>query len=46
MQMLASATIKKSMKRPTTNIHTTEIYAEVVMEKKVDAINLTNGLFG
>lgn len=28
-----------------TNIHTTEIYAEVVMEKKVDAINLTNGLF-
>ena len=29
-----------------TNVHTTEIYADVVMEKKADAVNLTNGLFG
>ena len=29
-----------------TNIHTTEIYADVVMEKKADAVNLVNGLFG
>jgi integrase len=29
-----------------TNIHTTEIYADVVMEKKADAVNLMNGLFG
>ena len=28
------------------NIHTTEIYADVVMDKKVDAVNLMNGLFG
>ena len=28
------------------NIHTTEICADVVMEKKADAVNLTNGLFG
>ena len=29
-----------------TNVHTTEIYADVVMEKKADAVNLMNGLFG
>ena len=29
-----------------TNIHTTEIYADVVMDKKADAVNLMNGLFG
>ena len=29
-----------------TNIHTTEIYADVVMEKKVDAVNLMTGIFG
>ena len=29
-----------------TNIHTTEIYADVVMEKKVDAVNLMAGIFG
>lgn len=29
-----------------TNVHTTEIYADVVMETKVDTINLVNGLFG
>jgi integrase len=29
-----------------TNIHTTEIYADVVLEKKADAVNLMNGLFG
>ena len=29
-----------------TSVHTTEIYADVVMEKKADAVNLTNGLFG
>ena len=29
-----------------TNIHTTEIYADVVLEKKADAVNLVNGLFG
>ena len=29
-----------------TSVHTTEIYADVVMEKKVDAVNLTDGLFG
>ena len=29
-----------------TNIHTTEIYADVVMDKKVDAINLMAGIFG
>jgi hypothetical protein len=28
------------------NIHTAEIYADVVMEKKADAVNLMNGLFG
>lgn len=28
------------------NIHTTEIYADVVMDKKADAVNLMNGLFG
>jgi site-specific recombinase XerD len=28
-----------------TSVHTTEIYADVVMEKKADAVNLTNGLF-
>ena len=28
-----------------TNIHTTEIYADVVMEKKVDAVNMLNGIF-
>jgi len=28
-----------------TNVHTTEIYADVVMETKVDTINLVNGLF-
>ena len=28
------------------NIHTTEIYADVVMDKKVDAVNLTTGIFG
>ena len=25
--------------------HTTEIYADVVMEKKVDAVNMLNGIF-
>ena len=29
-----------------TNIHTTEIYADVVMDKKVDAVNLMTGIFG
>ena len=29
-----------------TNVHTTEIYADVVMDKKVDAINLVAGIFG
>ncbi len=29
-----------------TNVHTTEIYADVVMEKKVDAVNLMAGIFG
>ena len=29
-----------------TNIHTTEIYADVVMEKKIDAVNLMTGIFG
>ena len=29
-----------------TSVHTTEIYVDVVMEKKADAVNLTNGLFG
>lgn len=29
-----------------TSVHTTEIFADVVMEKKADAVNLTNGLFG
>lgn len=29
-----------------TNIHMTEIYADVVLEKKADAVNLMNGLFG
>ena len=29
-----------------TNIHTTEIYADVVMDKKVDAVNLMAGIFG
>lgn len=29
-----------------TNVHTTEIYADVVMETKVETINLVNGLFG
>ena len=29
-----------------TSVHTTEIYADVVMEKKADAVNLTNGMFG
>lgn len=29
-----------------TSVHTTEIYADVVVEKKVDAVNLTDGLFG
>ena len=28
-----------------TNIQTTEIYADVVMEKKVDAVNMLNGIF-
>ena len=28
------------------SVPTTEIYADVVMEKKADAVNLTNGLFG
>ncbi len=28
-----------------TNIHTTEIYTDVVMEKKVDAVNMLNGIF-
>lgn len=28
-----------------TNVHTTEIYADVVMDKKADAVNLMNGLF-
>lgn len=28
------------------NVHTTTIYADVVMESKVGAVNLTNGLFG
>lgn len=28
-----------------TNIHTTEIYADVMMEKKVDAVNMLNGIF-
>ena len=28
-----------------TNVHTTEIYADVVMEKKVDAVNMLNGIF-
>ena len=27
-------------------VHTTEIYADVVMEKKADAVNLMNGLLG
>ena len=29
-----------------TNIHTTEIYADVIMDKRTEAVNLTNGLFG
>ena len=29
-----------------TSVHTTDIYANVLMEKKADAVNLTNGLFG
>ena len=29
-----------------TNVHTTEIYADVAMEKKVDAVNLMAGIFG
>lgn len=29
-----------------TNIHTTEIYADVVMDKKIDAVNLMTGIFG
>ncbi|UKK75060.1 tyrosine-type recombinase/integrase [Segatella bryantii] len=29
-----------------TNVHTTEIYADVVMEKKVNAVNLMAGIFG
>jgi site-specific recombinase XerD len=29
-----------------TSVHTTEIYADVVMEKKADAVNLMNGIFG
>ena len=28
------------------NVQTTTIYADVVMESKVGAVNLTNGLFG
>ena len=28
-----------------TCVHTTEIYADVVMENKADAVNLTNELF-
>jgi integrase/recombinase XerD len=27
------------------NVTTTEIYADVVMEKKVDAVNMLNGIF-
>jgi len=27
------------------NVHTTEIYADVVMETKVASVNLVNGLF-
>jgi len=29
-----------------TNVHTTEIYADVVMETKINTINLVNGVFG
>ena len=29
-----------------TNVHTTEIYADVVMNTKVDAVNLVSGFFG
>ena len=29
-----------------TNVHTTEIYADVVMDTKVDAVNLVSGFFG
>lgn len=29
-----------------TSVHTTEIYADVVMEKKADAVNLVTGVFG
>ena len=29
-----------------TNVHTTEIYADVIMDKRTEAVNLTNGLFG
>ena len=28
-----------------TNIHSTEIYADVVMEKKYDAVNRLDGIF-
>ena len=28
-----------------TNVHTTEIYADVVMDKRVDAVNLMNNIF-
>ena len=28
-----------------TNVHTTKIYADVVMDKRVDAVNLVNNLF-
>lgn len=29
-----------------TNVHTTEIHADVVMNTKVDAVNLVSGFFG
>lgn len=29
-----------------TNVHTTEIYADVVMNTKVDAVNLVSRFFG
>lgn len=29
-----------------TSVHTTYIYANVLMEKKADAVNMTNGLIG
>ena len=29
-----------------TSVHTTEIYADVVMEKIADAVNLVTGVFG